>query len=80
MTTNETKDFLLWCVGINYGVLIIWFGAFVLAHDWMYRMHTRWFKLSIEAFDAITYAAVAIYKLGILLFCLVPLIALCLAF
>jgi hypothetical protein len=23
------KEILLWCVVINYGVLIVWFGAFV---------------------------------------------------
>jgi hypothetical protein len=62
MTTSEIKEVLLWCVGINYGVLLLWFGAFVYAHDWMYRMHTRWFKLSVETFDAINYAGVATYR------------------
>lgn len=78
MTTSEIKEVLLWCVGINYGVLLVWFVAFVYAHDWMYRMHTRWFKLSVETYDAINYAMAATYKIGIMLFNLVPLIALCL--
>lgn len=76
MTTNEIKELLLWCVGINYAVLLVWFGAFVGAHDWLYRMHARWFKLSVETFDALHYAGVAIYKIGILLFNVVPLAAL----
>ena len=76
MTTSAIKDVLLWGVGINYGVLLVWFGAFVYAHDGMYRLHTRWFKLSVETFDAIHYAGLATYKIGILLFNLVPLIAL----
>jgi hypothetical protein len=79
MTAGEIREVLLWCVGINYGLLLIWFGVFVYAHDWMYRMHTRWFKLSVETFDAIHYAGLASYKIGIMLLNLVPLAALCLS-
>jgi hypothetical protein len=42
----------------------------------MYRLHGRWFRLSAEQFDALHYAGMAIYKLGIFLFCLVPYLAL----
>ena len=59
--------------------VFIWFGVFVFAHDWMYRMHSRWFKLSVETFDAIHYAGLAVYEIGILLVNLVPLVAVCLA-
>jgi len=76
MTTSEIMKVLLWCLGINYGVMLVWFGVFVYAHDWMYRLHARWFKLPVETFDAIHYAGLAIYKIGVLLFNLVPLIAL----
>ena len=77
MTTNETRDILLWCTGLNYAVLLVWFGVFVFAHEWMYRIHGRWFKLPLESFDAIHYAGLAVYKIGIILLNLVPLIALC---
>lgn len=77
MTTNELRDFLVWSTAINYGVLLIWFGVFVYAHDWLFRTHTHWFKLSAENFDVLNYAGVAVYKIGIMLFNLVPLIALC---
>ena len=77
MTTTETKDILLWCVVINYTVLIVWFGVFVVAHEWMYKLHGRWFKVSANTFDAIHYAGMAAYKIGILVFFLVPLLALC---
>ena len=79
MTTIDLKHVLLWCVGLNYVVLLAWFGAFVFAHDWMYGMHTRWFKLSVETFDAIHYAGLSVYKVGIILFSLVPLVAIYLA-
>ena len=73
---TEIKRVLLWCVGLNYAILFLWFGAFVFTHDWMYRMHSRWFKLSLEAFDAIHYGGLAVFKIGIILLNLVPLIAL----
>ena len=76
MTTNDIKHVLLWFVGLNYLVLIIWFGVFVFAHDWMFRMHSHWFRLSVATFDAIHYGGLAVYKIGILLLNLVPLIAL----
>jgi hypothetical protein len=42
----------------------------------MHRMHGRWLKLSVVTFDTIHYAGLAVYKIGILLFNLVPLIGL----
>jgi hypothetical protein len=76
VTLHEIKDFLLWCVCLNYALLLVWAGVFVFAHDWMYGLHGRWYKLSVETFDAIHYAGLAIYKIGILLLNLMPLIAL----
>ena len=75
MTTNEIKHVLLWCLGLNYAILFIWFGSFIFAHDWMYRMHGRWFKLSVETFDAIHYGGLSVFKIGIILLNLVPLVA-----
>lgn len=76
MDLNQFKGFLLWCVGLNYAVLIVWFGVFVLAHDWLYELHGRWFKIPASSFDATHYAGMAIHKIGILLFFLAPLLAL----
>lgn len=76
MTINEIKDALLWCVAINYALLLIWAGIFIFAHDWAYRILIRWFKLSVEAFDAMNLGGISLYKLGIILVNLVPLIAL----
>jgi hypothetical protein len=76
MSIESTRTFLLWCTAINYGVLVVWFLAFVFAHDWMLGLHGRWFRLPREQFDAVHYAGMGIYKIGILLFNLVPLIAL----
>lgn len=76
MNIASIRELLLWCVCINYGVLIVWFGVFVYAHDGLYRLHSRWFKLSRETFDALHYGAMSLYKIGIILLNLVPLAAL----
>jgi hypothetical protein len=76
MTIELIRNLLLWCTVINYAVLLVWFLVFVFAHDLMQRIHGTWFHLSREQFDALHYAGMAVYKVGILLFNLVPLTAL----
>lgn len=76
MNISALQTMLLWCAVINYIILIIWFAAYVLGHDALYRLHSRWFRLSIEQFDVLNYAGISIYKIGIMLLNLVPLIAL----
>ncbi len=76
MTIESAQAFLFWCLVINYGILLLWFLIFWFGHDWMYRLHSRWFHLSNERFDSIHYASMAAYKLGILLLNLTPYVAL----
>ena len=76
MALPDISNMLLWCTALNYGVLILWFAAFTCLRGWMYRLHGRWFRLSAEQFDAIHYQGMALYKLAILFFNLVPYIAL----
>ena len=53
MDLHTLKIFLLWCLAINYLILLWWFAAFVFAHGWMYRLHSRWFRISEERFAVI---------------------------
>jgi len=76
MNIELIRSFLLWCTIINYTTLLVWFLVFTLAHDWLRRFHGRWFRMSDEQFDALHYLGMSIYKIGILLFNLVPFIVL----
>lgn len=76
MSIKMAGDVLLWCGAINYGLLLWWFLFFTLAHDWSYRITGRWFRLPVEQFDAMNYIGMALYKIGIILFNLVPYVAL----
>jgi len=75
MTAEIFRSVLGWSALINYGVLLLWFLFFVLAHDWMYRVHTRFFTLTVEKFDSAHYGSMAIFKLLVIVFNLVPYLA-----
>jgi hypothetical protein len=76
MTLETIRDALGWCSVINIGLLLWWLLWFMLAHDFMYRFHGKWFKLSVEKFDAINYALMGFFKIGIILFNVVPYLSL----
>lgn len=76
MTVDILLQWLGWMTVINAGFLGIWFIAFASMHDWMYRLHGRWFKLTAERFDAIHYGGMALFKMAVILFNLVPYLAL----
>jgi hypothetical protein len=42
----------------------------------MYRLGGRWFRVSAEQYDVINLAGIVLFKMGIILFNLVPYIAL----
>jgi hypothetical protein len=75
MTLETIRAALAWCTVINLGILVFWWAFFTLAHDWMYRFHGKWIKVSEETFDTIHFAGMALYKIGILLFSLGPYLA-----
>jgi hypothetical protein len=75
MTAEILKDFFMWCSIINIAFLIIMWLLFWLGRSWIYRIHTKWFKLSDQQFDVLWYGIFAFYKLSTYLFCIVPFIA-----
>ena len=75
MTMEVLRAVLGWCTLINMGILLYWWLVFIFARDWVYRHHTRWFKMSNETFDSIQYGGMGLFKLAIIVFNLVPYIA-----
>lgn len=72
MTLDTLQVFLGWCSVINIGILMFWFIIIIVARDFIYTVHSRWFKIPRDRFDAIHYNAMAYYKLTIFIFNLVP--------
>ena len=76
MTLEEIRAALGWCTLINWAMLLWWWLMLWLARDFVFRMHSKWFKLSKESFDAMHYAGMGLFKVAIVLFNLVPYLAL----
>ncbi len=76
MNIETLHRMLAWSLLINYAILIIWFVAFIAFHQLIYDLHTVWFRLSPERFDAIHYLGMAIYKVIVMIFILSPYLAL----
>ena len=76
MSIDVLRNFFLWCAVINYSVLMVWVVLLMSPHDWLYRLWGKWFPLTAQQFDVINFGGIALYKLGILLFNLVPYVAL----
>ena len=76
MALEEIRAFFGWCTLINWAVLMVWWIMIGQAHDWVQRVHGKWFKISPERFDEIHYQTMAVYKMGTILFNLAPYLAL----
>lgn len=76
MSIDIFRSFLMWCTIINMGFLAVWLVFFMVARDRMYGLHSRWFRLSPERFDAVHYTGMAVYKSTIFVFNLVPYVVL----
>ena len=76
MTLDTIQAVLGWSTLINFSLLIWWAFFVLLAHDWTYKMHSKFFTISKETFDTVHYAGMAFFKLLVLVFNLAPYLAL----
>ena len=76
MTIEMMRVVLGWCSIINMGLLLWWFFVITVLHDWVYKFHSKWFRLSVEKFDEIHYTGIAFFKIIVFAFNIVPYFAL----
>ena len=76
---DVTAGILIRCFWGGMALLILWFAGYAAAGDWIYQIHSRWFQIPRQSFDAIHYAGMAFTKIAIILFFLLPWIAIKLA-
>lgn len=72
MTIENIREMLGWSALFNLALLCWWLFILSTAHDWLYRLHTRWFTLTLERFDAVHYLSMGLYKILIIVFIVVP--------
>ena len=70
--------FFMWCTILNVGLLVLSFSlvAFGCGSDFVYRMHSKWFPMPRETFNAVLYTLIGVYKIFVFVFNLVPWVAL----
>jgi hypothetical protein len=76
MDVTTLQSWLGWSALLNMAVLLIWWLMILLAADWIYRFHSRWFTMSRETFDAMHYGGMGLYKIAIYLLFVIPWLAL----
>lgn len=78
MDIDLLTQFFMWCTIINGALLLLSFMCVVFgaASDAIYRLHTKWFPMSRETFNAALYLGIGIYKILVFVFNLVPWIVL----
>ena len=76
MDIQALTSFFMWCTIINAGFLLFVALVFMLAPNMVYRMQTRFVPISRETFDIVLYSFMGFYKAIVLVFNVVPWIAL----
>ncbi len=79
MDIQTLTTFFMWCTILNAGLLIFSFLICAFAGDWVYRMHNKWFSIPRETFNVVIYSFLGLFKIFILIFNLVPYVALLIA-
>jgi hypothetical protein len=72
MGTSEILYLLGWCSFIYFLFLLVWAALFIVAREWVYKLHARWLPISHESFNNIHYALMGFFKIIWLVFFLVP--------
>jgi len=76
MTVENLRYFLACSSVINIAVLVYWVAWLMYASDFVYRIHSRWFKMSIDQFYVSHYRGIIFYSIVIFVFNVAPYIAL----
>lgn len=83
LNIRTARAFFLRCTIINYLLLILWFVLLMLPHEGLYRVATGWWVgghasilVNLDQFDYINLLGLVLFKAAVILFNLVPCIAL----
>jgi len=52
MNLEIARNLLFWCTVLNFGLLLLWGVFMLLPHAWLYRLWSRWYRISPEQFES----------------------------
>ena len=76
MDIRTLTELFKWCTIINVALFILSAIMIMAAPDFIYGWHGQLFHMPREAFDVVLYSFLGLYKIVILVFNLVPYVAL----
>ena len=76
MDIQGLTAFFMWCTIINVGLLIFSSVMCIFLSDFIYRMNNKFFSVSREAFNVVLCSFIGLLKIFVIVFNLVPYIAL----
>ncbi len=76
MDIQTLTTFFMWCTIINLGLLIVSSLVCIFLSDFSYRMNNRFFSISRETFNIAFFSFIGLFKIFVIVFYLVPYIAL----
>ncbi len=76
MNIEQIRDFFMWCSIINMSLLVFSSLMCICVGGWVYRMHSKFFHLSREVFNVAIFSFIGAWKILVILFNVVPWIAL----
>ena len=76
MDITTTKTFFMWCMILNLGVLFLTSIVCMFFADFSFKMNNRFFGISREAFNILIPCFLGFYKVIVIVFSIVPYIAL----
>ena len=76
MDIHTVRAFFMWCTIINIVLLAFTFLMCAFAGDWIQKMHGKWFPMPKETFTVLLYSYIAVFKIFVIVFNIVPWIAL----
>jgi hypothetical protein len=75
MDLGMLRDFFMWCLIINAGLLVGSMALCLVLRDLIYKIHSALFPMSREEFNRAIYMLFTIYKILLIVFAAVPYVA-----
>ncbi len=78
MDIQTLTRFFMWCTIIDGAMFVLSATMLMLSpvSDLVYRIHSRWFSISRETFNVAIYSFIGFFKIIVLVFNVVPYVAL----
>jgi len=76
MDVATLRAFFMWCTILSGGLLILSSLICTFAGGFVYRLQTRWYPMPRETFNVVLYSFIGVFKILVLVFNLVPYLAL----